>query len=227
MDLLSFLVNVSKDILSNVSSDDKSTRVEIEFSPQVNQKYGGDISNATLYLNEEQKVAKIIFVGNDLSSLRNKINQTKNFESIPCHQELYEMYYLPQRLSYDCLNKDSSNNHNRIRMSDESKELIQNIALNLQNHPHYLACEIKLNRRSLANDTYEIDIYKFGKQINKFIFYPAINYSGKIGSLAIYGSFLNEYLYAIRSAGSIFGIKIESITRDAGFEDYLDIYLDY
>ena len=81
MDLLSFLVNVSKDILSNVSSDDKSTRVEIEFSPQVNQKYGGDISNATLYLNEEQKVAKIIFVGNDLSSLRNKINQTKNFES--------------------------------------------------------------------------------------------------------------------------------------------------
>ena len=112
-------------------------------------------------------------------------------------------------------------------LNDDSRNFILAVAQNLQNMSQYRSCQFRTYRHNISNDSQAIEITRNGNPVNLFIFYPSIEDSGKIGSIAIYGSFLNEYYRSIKQDGTIFGIKVESIERDAGFDDFLDIYLDY
>lgn len=111
--------------------------------------------------------------------------------------------------------------------SDDSCDFIHAVAKDLQNKSQYQFCQFRTYRHSYSNGSLAIEITRQGKPINLFIFYPSIDGSGKIGSIALYGLHLNDYFWSIKQAGSIFGLKVESIEKDAGFDDFLDIYLDY
>ena len=101
--LLEFLVNLSDEIIFNMTSDDKSTWVVISFSEQANIKYGGDISSALLILNRDQYVTSIEFKGKNLMPLRKHIENTGSFESLPCFDEQFSTYNDTQSIIYNCL----------------------------------------------------------------------------------------------------------------------------
>lgn len=63
---------------------------------------------------------------------------------------------------------------------------------------------------------------------NMFLFYPAVDGSGGIGSCAIYGSQLSVHKASIERSLSLFGLHVESVEWDEGVERFLDVTLqDY
>ncbi len=109
--------------------------------------------------------------------------------------------------------------------SDDSYDFINAVGRDLRDKSQYRLCQFRIYSRS--NGSKAIEITKQGHPVNLFLFYESVDGSGKIGSIAIYGLYLNEYLKAIKQAGSIFGLKVDSVELDAGFDDYLDIYVNY
>ena len=104
-------------------------------------------------------------------------------------------------------------------------DFINAVARNLRDKSQYRLCQFRTYSRS--NSSKAIEITKHGQPINLFLFYESVDGSGKIGSIAIYGLYLNDYYKAIKQAGSIFGLNVESVELDAGFDDFLDIYVNY
>ena len=101
---------------------------------------------------------------------------------------------------------------------DLSYDFILAVEQDLREKSQYRFCQFKTDRSSIT-------ITKYGQPVNLFRFYESSEESGKLGSIAIYGFYLKEYYSAIKQAGSIFGLEVESVELDAGFDDFLDIYL--
>lgn len=108
--------------------------------------------------------------------------------------------------------------------NSDSDQKIANIVNNARNHPMYKSYQISSYCGDWRTGVQIVDISKNGDTVNQFHFYPGIN--GKIESIAIYGRNLNGHLNAIRSSMSIFGLPVASVEMDAGFSDYVDVYLD-
>lgn len=77
-----------------------------------------------------------------------------------------------------------------------------------------------------GSGTYSIDVTIFGNIINKFLFSAAYNNSGEIYSIAIYGQNLELHYNEISANGQIFGLKVDHIETDCGYEPFLDVYLE-
>lgn len=104
---------------------------------------------------------------------------------------------------------------------------IQNIANGFRNYPAYSAYQIESYLYDMRLGVYALEITRNGQKINLFLFYPNVNGSGKIGSIALYGSNLQGHYNAMRSSMMAFGMRISDISFDSGVESFLDITLDY
>ena len=84
-----------------------------------------------------------------------------------------------------------------------------------------------LNNDSLRRSTgaHALEVLRNGEIINLWLFYPGID--GKIGSIAVYGNYLQGHLNAILSSMTVFGMKVSSAEMDySGMSDFIDIYLE-
>jgi len=112
-------------------------------------------------------------------------------------------------------------------LNEESRQLISNIYENALHHPSYLSYDIKYNETSYWNaGAIAIEIYKNGQFCNMFLFFPAPDRSGNIGSVAIYGINLEGHKRAIERSHLLFGLPVDYVEVDSGFETYLDVVLD-
>ena len=108
-------------------------------------------------------------------------------------------------------------------LNDNSKKMILNIVNGFRNYPAYKAYEINSYCYDWRLGIQALSITKNGSPINLWLFYPGIN--GEIESIATYGSNLNGHLNAIRNTMTVFGLPVESISKDCGMEDFLDIII--
>jgi len=62
--------------------------------------------------------------------------------------------------------------------------------------------------------------------INKFMFFP--DYDGKLGSISIYGSGLNNHFEAIDQSRNCFGFKVSEVTLETTntLDPFVDISID-
>lgn len=115
----------------------------------------------------------------------------------------------------------------RLSFNQQSRKLITNILVNAQNHPMYAAYEVEKDEASYFNaGAIAINISKSSRPINMFLFYPAYDNSGKIGSVAIYGCQLSGHKNTIEKSMTLFGLPVESVEWDSGFETFLDVTLE-
>ena len=114
-------------------------------------------------------------------------------------------------------------------LNQHSRELINNIWVNARNHPKYANYEVIKDEASyFSAGAIAIKIISPNGSMNMFLFYPAYNGSGKIGSCAIYGNQLNGHKIAIERSMNLFGLPVESVEWDQGYEKFLDVTLaDY
>jgi hypothetical protein len=112
-------------------------------------------------------------------------------------------------------------------LNQDSKQRIQNIANGFRNYPAYSAYQIKSYVYDLHSGAHALEITRDGKPVNLFLFYPDEGGSGKIGSIAVYGSSLQGHYNAMKSSMMAFGMPISSISIESGTETFIDIYLDY
>ena len=91
----------------------------------------------------------------------------------------------------------------------------------------YNFCQVRSYVHNYSNGSRAIDISRNGVPVNLYLFYPDEDGSGKIDSIAIYGSYLQGFYNSIQSEKMIFGLKVKAIYKDSGIEDFLDVYLDY
>lgn len=110
---------------------------------------------------------------------------------------------------------------NMLIMNAKSRRKISNIVSNARKHPYYAGYEIKSYAESRG--IHCIDISKYGRLINKFVFCPDME--GNIESIAIYGDNLRGHMNAIHQSMKIFDMEVESIDFESGYSDYVDVYL--
>lgn len=115
------------------------------------------------------------------------------------------------------------------RFNQRSRQLIDNIWLNAKAQPMYASHQIIKDETSYADGgAIAIMVGKNGQLLNMFLFYPAYDGSGKIGSCAIYGNFLEGHKQAIERSMQLFNLPVESVEWDQGMETFLDVTLkDY
>ncbi|MCD8393460.1 MAG: hypothetical protein LUC85_01325 [Bacteroidales bacterium] len=113
-------------------------------------------------------------------------------------------------------------------LNNDSMRLIENILVNAKRHPMYRGYDIDLNfSAGYGAGAIGIDVTRDGQPVNLFLFYPAWG-SGKIESVAIYGSQLAGHKRAIEGSMTIFGLPVEDVEWDQGIERFLDVTLqDY
>ncbi len=111
-------------------------------------------------------------------------------------------------------------------LNQRSRELIQNIWINAKNHPMYASYDICLDEASYFNaGAIALNIVRNGNLYNMFLFYPNANNDGSIGSVAIYGGSLIGHKQAIERSMQLFGLPVESVKWDEGYEKFLDVTL--
>lgn len=114
-------------------------------------------------------------------------------------------------------------------LNQHSMQLINNIVNGFKNYPAYSSYTIKSYLYDMQSKAQALEISRDNKIINLFLFYPAVNGSGKIGSIAIYGYDIAGHYKAIKSSMKAFGLNVDSVDIDrGGIEDFVDVYLtDY
>lgn len=119
--------------------------------------------------------------------------------------------------------------NNTMSLNRQSRLLIHNIWLNARNHPMYASYQIIKDETKYSDGgAIAITISKGDRPMNMFLFYPACNDSGNIGSVAIYGSSLPGHKQAIEKTKKLFGLPVESVDWDEGVEIFLDVIIqDY
>lgn len=109
-------------------------------------------------------------------------------------------------------------------LNQESLRRINNIVTGFRNHPLYTAYSIRAYCYDARECVYAIEVGKGAQLINLWLFYPGSN--GEINSIAVYGSYLQGHLNAIRNSMTVFGMPVESVDMDcSGMSDFVDIYL--
>lgn len=116
-----------------------------------------------------------------------------------------------------------------VTFNEESLYIIRDVELNICNLPIYNYCQVQSYIHDSSKSSQAIEIRKNGVLVNMYLFYPATDGSGKIDSIAIYGSYLQEFYNMIRSDGMIFGMNVKTIYLDidSALENFLAIYVDY
>lgn len=110
-------------------------------------------------------------------------------------------------------------------LNDDSLRRINNIVAGFKNHPTYREYTIRSYCYDARAGIHAIEVGKNGQTINLWLFYPGIN--GEISSIAVYGSYLQGHLNAIRNSMTVFGMAVESVDLDrSGMSDFVDIYLE-
>ena len=110
-------------------------------------------------------------------------------------------------------------------LNDDSFRRINNIVNGFRNHPAYAAYTIKSYTYDFRAGVHTLEVARNGETINLWLFYPGKD--GKIGSIAVYGNYLQGHLKAILSSTAVFGMKISSAEIDhSGLSDFIDIYLE-
>ena len=110
-------------------------------------------------------------------------------------------------------------------LNKDSLQRINNIANGFRNHPAYTAYPIKSYAYDFRTGVHALEVARNGDTINLWLFYPGRD--GKIGSIAVYGSYLQGHLKAILSSMTVFGMKVSSAEIDrSGLSDFVDIYLE-
>lgn len=117
--------------------------------------------------------------------------------------------------------------YSNIYLNQHSKQLINNIWINAKNHPMYKSFDVVKDEVSyLDAGAIAIKLISPTGPTNMFLFYPAIDGSGRIGSCAIYGVHLSGHKNAIERSMLLFGLPVQSIEWDEGIERFLDVTLE-
>jgi len=115
----------------------------------------------------------------------------------------------------------------RLHFNQHSRQLINNIWINAKAHPMYAGYNITKDEASYFDaGAVAIKLESPKGSMNMFLFYPAYDGSGKIGSCAIYGTNLAGHKQAIERSMTLFGLPVESIEWDEGIERFLDVTLE-
>lgn len=109
-------------------------------------------------------------------------------------------------------------------LNQDSLQRINNIVANFRANPSYSSFQI---RTFLYQGVHAIEITRNGNKINLLLFYPEVNNSGKIGSIAMYGANLLEHYNTMKTSNKAFGMQIYDISLEGGMSPFIDIYLDY
>lgn len=109
-------------------------------------------------------------------------------------------------------------------LDSNSKQLVMNVYRNFKNHPTYSCYDISMSSYNPTIGSIDIDIYKDGYPINRFMFCG--NHRGSLKSIAIFGIQLDNHLSSIKSSMRIFGLRVESVKfDDEGLSPFVDIIL--
>lgn len=113
-----------------------------------------------------------------------------------------------------------------LNLNLRSREIINNIWLNLKYHPKYSSFEIIKDEISYSDaGAIAIKVRLYNSPVLMFLFYPSYNI-GDIDSIAIYGNGLTTQKREIESTMQIFGLPVRSINWDEGVECFLNVTLD-
>lgn len=112
-------------------------------------------------------------------------------------------------------------------LNQDSINRIRNIEMDLKNNPLYSSYQIRYYIYDSFADVHALEISKNGAKVNLWLFYPDVSNNGKIGSIALYGLYLQGHYNAIKSSMTVFDISVSDISFDSGLESFLDIYLNY
>ena len=104
---------------------------------------------------------------------------------------------------------------------------IRNIENGFRSYPAYAAYSISNYCYDVRGGIQALEISIDGGTINLFLFYPDTSGNGKIGSIAVYGDYLQGHYNAMRKSMMAFGMPISNISMEYGQSEYLDIYLNY
>jgi len=116
---------------------------------------------------------------------------------------------------------------NRIHLNQQSRQLINNIWMNAQSHPMYAGYNVIKDEVSYFDaGAIAIKLESPRGFMNMFLFYPACDGSGKIGSCAIYGFQLSGHKAAIERTMTLFGLPVDSVEWDEGFGRFLVVTLE-
>ena len=112
-------------------------------------------------------------------------------------------------------------------LNSQSFQLIQNIWVNAKNHPMYSSYIVEKDILTYADAGAVAILLGNSRRTsqNTFLFYPASDGSGQIGSVAVYGTTLEGHKNAIEKSMLIFGLPVESVEWDHGKETFLDVTL--
>ncbi len=114
-----------------------------------------------------------------------------------------------------------------LYLNQHSQQLINNIWINAKNHPMYQSYDVIKDEISyLDAGAIAIKLISPTGPSNMFLFYPALDGSGKIGSCAIYGVQLSGHKNAIERSMVLFGLPVKSVDWDEGIERFLDVVLE-
>lgn len=112
----------------------------------------------------------------------------------------------------------------RLHFNQQSRQLINNIWTNAKSHPMYAGYNVSKDEVSYSDaGAIAIILQSPRGNSNMFLFYPACNASGKIGSCAIYGTNLTGHKQAIERSMTLFGLPVDSVDWDEGLERFLDV----
>lgn len=115
---------------------------------------------------------------------------------------------------------------NYNRFNQQSRQLINNIWINAKNHPMFANYNVSKDEDSYSSaGAIAIKVDSPEGSVNMFLFFPAYDYSGQIGSCAIYGHYLEGHKTAIERSMQFFGLPVESVVWDVGHEKFLDVVI--
>lgn len=114
-----------------------------------------------------------------------------------------------------------------LSLNQDSIQRIRNIEQGFRNYPAYSAFNIRYFVYDLRAGVHALEISKNGQIVNLWLFYPSESGNGKIGSIAVYGSYLQGHYNSMRFSMMAFGMSISDISIESGNETFIDIYLDY
>lgn len=115
----------------------------------------------------------------------------------------------------------------RLHLNQHSRQLINNIWVNAKNHPMYAGYNVTKDEASYFDaGAIAIILQSPRGNSNMFLFYPAYDGSGKIGSCAIYGANLEGHKQAIERSMTLFGLPVDLVEWDEGIERFLDVTLE-
>lgn len=112
-------------------------------------------------------------------------------------------------------------------LNQDSMQRINNIVANFRAYPAYSAFQIRSFCYNAMQGIHAIEITRNGNNVNLLLFYPEVQHTGKIGSIAMYGANLQGHYNAMKSSMNAFGMPIYDITMEEGRSPYIDITLDY